>query len=121
MIAIFKRYSPILILALVWEILPRAGIVSAGILPPISVILQSGAGLFASGEIYHHAGMSLYRAFTGLFAAIIFGVAAGIAMAWFRPVRIVLNPLVEMFYPIPRSALIPVTIMWFGIGSMSKI
>jgi NitT/TauT family transport system permease protein len=121
MLAAFKRYSPVLILALVWEVLPRVGLVSAGILPPITVILASGAELFASGDIYHHAGMSLFRAFTGLAAAIGFGVVAGISMAWFKPVRIVLNPLVQMVYPIPRSALIPVMIMWFGIGSLSKI
>lgn len=121
MVALFKRYSPILIIALVWEVLPRIGIVSEEILPPVTRILASGAGLFASGDIYHHAGMSLFRAFSGLIAAIAFGIVAGIAMAWFRPVRIVLNPLVQMIYPVPRSALIPVVIMWFGIGSLSKI
>lgn len=121
MVALFKRYSPILIIALVWEVLPRIGIVSEEILPPVTRILASGAGLFASGDIYHHAGMSLFRAFSGLIAAVAFGVVAGIAMAWFRPVRIVLNPLVQMIYPVPRSALIPVVIMWFGIGSLSKI
>ena len=121
MVAFLKRYSPILIIAAVWEILPRLGLVSPGLLPPVTVILASGADLFASGDIYHHAGMSLYRAFSGLIAAIAFGIVAGISMAWFKPVRIILNPIVQMVYPIPRSALIPVMIMWFGIGSLSKI
>src|SRR3954449_9501622 len=42
-------------------------------------------------------------------------------MAWWRPVNIVLSPLVEVFYPMPKSALIPVTVLWLGFGDGSKI
>ena len=49
------------------------------------------------------------------------GAALGIVMAWWRPANIVLGPLVEMFYPMPKSALIPVTVIWLGFGDGSKI
>ena len=42
-------------------------------------------------------------------------------MAWWRPVNLALEPLVEMFYPMPKSALIPVTVIWLGFGDGSKI
>src|SRR6266702_8074905 len=42
-------------------------------------------------------------------------------MAWWRPVNAFLSPLVEMFYPMPKSALIPVTVIWLGFGDGSKI
>ena len=42
-------------------------------------------------------------------------------MAWWRPVNLLLGPLVEMFYPMPKSALIPVTVIWLGFGDGSKI
>jgi ABC-type nitrate/sulfonate/bicarbonate transport system permease component len=42
-------------------------------------------------------------------------------MAWWRPVNVLLSPLVEMFYPMPKSALIPVTVLWLGFGNGSKI
>ena len=42
-------------------------------------------------------------------------------MAWWKPVNVLLNPLVEMFYPMPKSALIPVTVLWLGFGNGSKI
>jgi ABC-type nitrate/sulfonate/bicarbonate transport system permease component len=42
-------------------------------------------------------------------------------MAWWRPVNAVLSPLVELFYPMPKSALIPVTVLWLGFGDGSKI
>ena len=42
-------------------------------------------------------------------------------MAWWKPVNVLLSPLVEMFYPMPKSALIPVTVLWLGFGNGSKI
>ena len=42
-------------------------------------------------------------------------------MAWWRPANALLGPLVEMFYPMPKSALIPVTVIWLGFGDGSKI
>jgi NitT/TauT family transport system permease protein len=64
---------------------------------------------------------SLYRAFAGLALAIVIGGALGIAMAWWKPVNVLLSPLVEIFYPLPKSALIPVTVIWLGFGDGSKI
>ena len=49
------------------------------------------------------------------------GAALGIFMAWWKPVNVLLSPLVEMFYPMPKSALIPVTVLWLGFGNGSKI
>jgi len=51
----------------------------------------------------------------------VIGAVLGIAMAWWRPVNVLLGPLVEMFYPLPKSALIPVTVIWLGFGDGSKI
>src|SRR6266540_1399097 len=51
----------------------------------------------------------------------IFNAALGIVMAWWRPVSVLLSPIVEMFYPMPKSALIPVTVIWLGFGDGSKI
>ena len=42
-------------------------------------------------------------------------------MAWYKPVRTLFNPLVQALYPMPKSALIPVIVLWLGFGSASKI
>jgi NitT/TauT family transport system permease protein len=42
-------------------------------------------------------------------------------MAWYQPVRVVFNPLVQALYPMPKSALIPVMVLWLGFGSASKV
>jgi ABC-type nitrate/sulfonate/bicarbonate transport system permease component len=74
-----------------------------------------------SGELVSNGASSLWRAGAGLALAIAAGTALGIAMAWWRPVNAALGPLVEMFYPMPKSALIPVTVLWLGFGDGSKI
>src|SRR5207253_5883538 len=62
-----------------------------------------------------------YRAGAGLALAIAVGSALGIFMAISRPVNAMLGALVELFYPMPKSALIPVTVLWLGFGDGSKI
>ena len=49
------------------------------------------------------------------------GTIIGIAMAWWKPVNVLLAPIVEVLYPVPKSALIPVTVIWLGYGDSSKI
>src|SRR5207237_1187030 len=73
------------------------------------------------GDLWQNAGASLYRGAAGLALAIVIGGALGIAMAWWRAVDAFVGPLVEALYPLPKSALIPVTVLWLGFGDGSKI
>jgi len=61
------------------------------------------------------------RASAGLLLSIVIGAALGIGMAWSKPINVVLGPIVEIFYPLPKSALIPVTVIWLGLGDGSKV
>jgi NitT/TauT family transport system permease protein len=115
------RYSPLLVLALLWEASSRFGIISASLLPSLDSVIQAGIRLFEDATIWQHTWFSLYRGFAGLFIAIAVGGALGIFMAWWKPINAVIGPLVEMFYPLPKSALIPVTALWLGFGDASKI
>ena len=119
--AAFLRYLPLLILALAWEIGARTGIVSTLALPPLSAVMAAWIDLMRDGELVTNGAASLWRAGAGLLLAIAIGAALGIVMAWWRPVHVLLGPLVEMFYPMPKSALIPVTVLWLGFGNGSKI
>jgi ABC-type nitrate/sulfonate/bicarbonate transport system permease component len=115
------RYSPLLVLALAWEIGARTGLVSTLALPPLSTVIAAWIELLRDGELVVNGAASLWRAGAGLFLAVVIGAALGIFMAWWRPVNVLLSPLVEMFYPMPKSALIPVTVLWLGFGNGSKI
>jgi ABC-type nitrate/sulfonate/bicarbonate transport system permease component len=115
------RYLPLLLLALAWEIGARTGLVSTLALPPLSAVLAAWVDLVRDGELITNGAASLWRAAAGLLLAIGIGGVLGIVMAWWRPVNVLLGPLVEMFYPMPKSALIPVTVLWLGFGNGSKI
>ncbi len=117
----FKKYSPLLILAVVWEGCSRLGLVSQYALPPLTEIFASFVWLLTESPYLMHAGMSLARAGTGLLLAITVGVTAGTLMGTSRLVNAAIGPIVQMLYPMPKSALIPLTILWFGLGHSSKI
>jgi NitT/TauT family transport system permease protein len=115
------RYLPLLLLAVAWELAARLHIVSTLALPPLSDVATAWVDLIRDGELIDNGGASLYRAFMGLLLAVIVGGGLGMAMARVRLLDVFLNPLVELFYPLPKSALIPVTVLWLGFGDGSKI
>ena len=115
------RYLPLLLLALAWEAIARLGLASTLALPPLSGVVAAWFDLVSSGELVRHGASSLYRAAAGLSLSIVVGTVLGIFMAWWRPVNALLSPIVEVFYPMPKSALIPVTVLWLGFGDGSKI
>ena len=114
------RFTPLLLLAAFWEAISQFGLVSEFALPPFSDVVVSFTRLTEEG-LWAHTAQSLYRGATGFVSAVIVGVLAGVLMAWYRPVHILINPLLRCLYPMPKSALIPLTIMWIGLGDQSKI
>ena len=115
------RYLPLLLLAIAWEVVARLELVSTTALPPLSDVISAGIAMVKDGELISNGASSLYRAGAGLGLAILIGGTIGIAMAWWKPVNVLLAPIVEIFYPLPKSALIPVTVIWLGFGDGSKI
>ena len=115
------HYLPLIILAVVWEAAVKLGLISTAVLPALSDVLIAWWRLLEGGDLWINGAASLYRGGVGLLLAIIVGGVIGIAMAWWRPARAAQSPIVEIFYPLPKSALIPVTALWLGFGDMSKI
>lgn len=115
------RYTPILVLALLWEGLTRGGVISPMVLPALDQVGAAWWRLLASGDLVSNSVVSLSRAGAGLGIAIVCGTTLGVLMAWFRPVRTIFNPLVQVLYPMPKSALIPIIVLWLGFGDASKI
>jgi ABC-type nitrate/sulfonate/bicarbonate transport system permease component len=96
-------------------------LVSGLAMPTLSSVIASWFDLVMSGDLVTNGLDSLWRLGAGLGMAISIGSVLGILMAWYRPLDILLNPLVQVFYPMPKSALIPVTVLWLGFGHWSKI
>ena len=115
------RYLPLALLALAWEAVVQLGLVSRDLLPSLSDVLKAGWSLAKEGDLWQNGLASLYRGGAGLALAVVLGGALGIAMAWWRAVDAFMGPLVEALYPLPKSALIPITVLWLGFGDGSKI
>jgi NitT/TauT family transport system permease protein len=115
------RYLPLVLLALGWEMAARFNIIDSQALPPLTHVGVAWVDLVRDGELVDNGASSLYRAFMGLLLAIVAGGGLGILMARWRLLDVFINPLVELFYPLPKSALIPVTVLWLGFGDGSKI
>jgi NitT/TauT family transport system permease protein len=115
------RYLPLVILALLWEAVARFNIVDSQALPPLSKVAVSWFDLMRDGSLVSNGAVSLYRGSVGLLLAIVIGGGLGMAMARWRLLDVFVNPLVQLFYPLPKSALIPVTVIWLGFGDGSKI
>src|SRR5262249_15764087 len=98
-----------------------SGLVSSLALPSLTAVIAAWLDLARNGELLTNGAASLYRTCAGLALAIGVGSLLGVLMAWWRPVNMVLGPLVELLYPIPKSALIPITVPWLGFGDGSKI
>ncbi|MGB8576081.1 MAG: ABC transporter permease, partial [Pseudolabrys sp.] len=105
------HYLPLLLLAIAWEIVARLELVSNTALPPLSDVVAAWVDMIKDGELVSTGASSLYRAGAGLALSIVVGTILGIGMAWWKPVNVLMAPIVEIFYPLPKSALIPVTVI----------
>jgi NitT/TauT family transport system permease protein len=111
----------IIVFLLLWEALPRLGIVNPGYLSPPSAVVAAILDLAANGELLKHLEASLLRSLAGLALAIVLGVGLGLLMGWFTRLESILDPLLQLFRQTSALALFPVFILFLGIGEGSKI
>jgi NitT/TauT family transport system permease protein len=116
-----KRTVAIAALAAIWEILPRLGVVDATFFPPLSEVLAAWWQLVLSGELLAHVQASLGRSLAGFGLAIAGAIPLGLVIGWYRPVAVLLNPLLEAFRNTAALALLPVFVLILGLGETSKI
>jgi NitT/TauT family transport system permease protein len=114
-------YSPLVLFVLAWDLSLRLGLVAHSLSPTPGATFEALKVLIVSGELAIHAGASFFRQIVGLLLAVVIGTAVGIGMARIEPLRIILRPPITFLYPMPKSALIPVLLLWFGLGHASKV
>jgi NitT/TauT family transport system permease protein len=108
-------------LLVLWELLTRTGWVPALFLPSPLGVVAAGLDMLRSGELLAHVGASLGRILVGFGLGALGGVAVGLAVGVFSLAEAVGNPLIAATFPIPKIALLPLLILWLGIGEASKV
>jgi ABC-type nitrate/sulfonate/bicarbonate transport system permease component len=111
----------IVLFLVLWEGASRLHILNPFYFPPFSQIIVIGVELFASGAIWEHMVFSLTNFSAGFVLATVVGVLAGIPMGWYKTVSKTFDPLLSGVYATPLIALLPLIIMLFGLGAISKV
>ncbi|MFC7677562.1 ABC transporter permease subunit [Paenibacillus sp. GCM10028914] len=111
---------PIIAIVL-WQILGQSGIISSTILPTPLKILEAGVQLTQSGKLQEHVLISTQRALIGFFIGGIIGFVLGLLNGTVKFFERTTDTTMQMIRTIPHLALIPLVILWFGIGESAKI
>ena len=117
---ILNIISPLALL-LLWEVCVAGGIIDGRLFPPPSEILRALTQMVATGELWPHLTSSLTRIISGLAIGSAAGIALGVIMGLSPLVRAVIQPIIAATYPVPRTAIVPLFLIIFGIGELSKI
>ena len=115
--------GPLVFVAIVgiWEAGSRAGLIPPLVLPAPSEALAALAHLVETGLLWKHLGASLQRLLVGWTVGTVLGIAVGVSIGLFSLARAGMAPVVAAIFPIPKIALLPLFVIWFGIGEGSKI
>ncbi|MBR5796625.1 MAG: ABC transporter permease [Phascolarctobacterium sp.] len=111
----------ILCLLVIWELICQSGIVSSLFLPAPTAIISALLQMIADGEIGVSLAASLYRILAGFFIGSLVGLAVGLVTGTSALMDKIGTPIVNAIYPIPKIALLPLFILWLGIGELSKV
>ncbi|KFD24129.1 taurine ABC transporter permease TauC [Yokenella regensburgei] len=118
--------ATLLVVLAVWWAVAALQLISPLFLPPPGQVLHklvtiAGAQGFMDATLWQHLAASLTRILIALLAATIIGIPVGIAMGLSPTLRGILDPLIELYRPVPPLAYLPLMVIWFGIGETSKI
>ncbi|MGV3487225.1 MAG: aliphatic sulfonate ABC transporter permease SsuC [Tuberibacillus sp.] len=111
---------PVLLL-ICWQLFTEWGIISARVLPAPTDVLTACMDLLKTGELTHNVWVSLWRALLGFVIGGSIGFVFGLVNGLFKPAELTFDTSIQMLRNIPHLALVPLVILWFGIGEEAKI
>ena len=112
--------SPLLLLGL-WEVLVHLGQIDKRFFPAPSSIIAAAYELAITGKLHDHVFKSLWRLAQGFVLGGVPALVIGVLMGIWRPLRALVDPLISATFPIPKSSILPLVLLIFGLGEMSKI
>lgn len=119
-----RRALPWIVFAMVialWQTASNTGWLSPLFMPSPWSVVKALHTLWVDGTLVEHVVASLKRIVPGWLIGTTAGLAVGLAMGIFSAARAAGIPIVSALFPIPKIALLPLLILWFGIGEPSKI
>lgn len=110
-----------MVLLLIWEALSRLEWINPLFWPAPTTLWPTAIDMFANRDLLGDIGISMYRIVGGFIIGTIPGVMLGLAMGLFWPVRVFFMPIATAIYAVPKMAILPLAIIAFGVGELSKV
>lgn len=115
------RFTVLAVLLGLWELLAYLGVIDSFISSSPSKIAVTLGKLFAEDNLIYHVGVTLYETILGFIIAVVLGYAIALILWWSERTRKVLEPYIVVLNSLPKIALGPIIIIWFGSGSKAII
>ncbi len=119
--SIVRAAITLAVAAALYEAAARSGYFAPALMPTLPAIARTLFAMIADGSIIEHAAFTMYRVMFGFFLAVLVGLPLGILMARVQRVENFFLPLVSALMPIPSFALVPLFMLWFGIGNTTTV
>jgi len=111
--------ASILIALAAWQFL-SSFVFNPFLIPPPLVVLQTAIPMVKSGEIFRHVAISMARVGVGFFTGCAAAIVLGVVLGRVKLVNELLDPVIELLRYLSPTAMIPIAVIWFGIGETSK-
>ncbi len=112
-------FASLLIAAVVWQILSTF-VFNPFLIPPPLKVLRTAVPMILSGEIPKDAAISMVRVLVGFVTGSFAGIVVGVLLGRVKILHEILDPILELLRYLSPTAMIPIAVIWFGIGEMSK-
>jgi ABC-type nitrate/sulfonate/bicarbonate transport system permease component len=109
----------ILVAFVVWQFLSTV-VFNPFLIPPPLVVFKTMVPMVENGEIFKHVAISLARVAVGFTTGCVAGITLGVILGRIRLVNELLDPIIELLRYLSPTAMIPIAVIWFGIGELSK-
>jgi ABC-type nitrate/sulfonate/bicarbonate transport system permease component len=114
--------AAVILFLVIWELVGNVfQLINPMFMSAPSLIFKAGYEMFHSGEIYHDLYVSGVEFLGGYFLAAAVAIPLGILVGWYKRLSYVLDPFINAMNATPRVALLPLVIIWLGIGILSKV
>ena len=119
--SVAARFLPVPLLLILWEMIARCGYLNEALFPAPSAAFHTFLDMLASGELVKDTLVTLARAIAGFLVGSGLGIVAGTLTARIRLVDQSLGQIIQLLRPIPPIAIVPLVVVWLGLGEFSKL
>lgn len=114
-------YLSIVLFLILWQLIAISGYVNQTFLPSFTTVIKEMVRLIGTGELLAHIQISLFRSLTGFFLGLLVAIPLGLLIGWFKKFEKFIDPLIQTFRNLSVLSILPVFVLFFGIGEVSKI